>query len=108
MTSSCTDGDVEGTVAGIRGRRPRRQVTDMVTGQGGDVRGDCAGGDVGCDVMGGKRFCGAPLMDNSGFGGEGSATAQRLTRGGRYGGNTAHLPDANLRVARRWDGPTNR
>ena len=77
----------------------------MVTGQGGDVSGDCARGDVGCDVTGGKRFCGAPLMDKGGFGGEGSATARRLTHGGRYGGNIAHLPDAKHRVGRGWDGP---
>ena len=59
---------------------------------------------MGCDVTGGKRFCGAPLMDKGGFGGEGSATAQRLMRGGRYDGITAHLPDAKRRAGRGWDG----
>ena len=61
-------------------------MTHRVTGQRGDVSRDSTGGDVGCDVTGGKRFCGAPLMGKGGLGGGGSATAQRLTRGGSTAG----------------------
>ena len=77
-------------------------MTHRVTGQRGDVSRDCAGGDVGYDVMGGKRFCGAPLMDKGGFGGGGSATAQRLTRGG----STAGIPPISrtLKLGRFGDG----
>ena len=49
--------------------------------KGGDVSSDWAEGDLGCDVTGGKRFCGAPLFEDGGFVRGCSATAQRLTRG---------------------------
>ena len=55
---------------------------------------------------GGKRFPGAPPLGLSGFVKGDSAIAQEVTRGGRYGGNTAHLPDANLRAVQRWDSPS--
>ena len=37
---------------------------------------------MGCDVTGGKRFCGASIFGDGGFVRGGSATAQTLTRGG--------------------------
>ena len=63
---------------------------------------------VGLTSPRGERFVvsGRTALEQMWFRGGGLRHAWEGDAWREYGGNTAHLPDANLRAFRRWDGPS--